>query len=79
MNNIILVDTSYLTFNKFYAIKRWYIYKYPDDENNKDENYDWFKNKIFIDKFKEMYLKTIESLFSTSILKNSIMLFCLDL
>ena len=78
MNNIILVDTSYLTFNKFYAIKRWYMFKYPDDENNKDDDYDWFTNKIFIEKFKDMYLKTVESLFTKEILHNSIIIFCLD-
>lgn len=76
--NIIFVDTAYLTFNKFYAVKRWYSYKYPDDEINNDKNYDWFENNIFINKFKDMYLKSLKRLFDILILDNCKIIFCLD-
>lgn len=59
MNNILLIDLSYFNFYRFFATKQWYSRANPDD--NFDENYDWSINTIFWEKYKKMYLDTLNS------------------
>lgn len=57
---LILVDTSYTSFIVF-ATLRWF--SMHDAESYKtyknDSNYDWSTNKIFMEKYEKMYLKSI--------------------
>lgn len=80
MNNIILVDTSYTNFHRFYATLRWYSLankeEYKDIKNN--IKYDFSKNKIFIEKYEKMYLESIKNLVSKKIYDKSIIIFCQD-
>ncbi len=78
--NIILVDTSYTTFHRFFATIRWFSFANKDEfKLYKDDNtYDWSKNKLFIDKYTKMYLEAIMNLFSKAIFENSILIFCQD-
>ena len=49
MKNIILVDTSYTNFHRFYATLRWYSFANKDEykKNIKDnKDYDFTKDKI---------------------------------
>lgn len=79
-NNIILVDSSYTTFHRFFATLRWFslahmeIYKLHKD----DPSYDWSLEPAFIDKYKKMYLDSIIKLVSQKVFDNSILIFCLD-
>ena len=80
MSNIILVDSSYTSFYRFFATLRWFslahkeIYvKYKDDPS-----FDWSLEPIFIDKYKKMYLESIVRLVSQSVYNDSILIFCLD-
>ena len=51
MTDVILVDSSYTTFYRFFATMRWFslakkeIYK----EHKDDNKYDWSKNEIFFE------------------------------
>ena len=78
--NIILVDSSYTSFYRFFATLRWMsmankeIYK----EYKDDCNYDWSQNKIFFEKYKKMYLESIKSLVKNKVFNNSKIIFCLD-
>ena len=80
--NIILIDTSYAIFYRYYATIKWFSFgnkeEYANYKNN--ENYDWFENKIFVEKYEKMFLESIIKLVKKKIFNsnNSKILFCLD-
>lgn len=81
MKNIILVDTSYTNFHRFYATLRWYSFAYKEEykeniKNNKD--YDFTKDKIFIEKYEKMYIESLKKLVGNKVFKNSIIIYCQD-
>jgi len=80
MSNIILVDTSYTTFHRFFATLRWFSFVNKEEfKLYKDDNtYDWSKNKIFIEKYTKMYLESIINLLSKNVYNNSVLIFCQD-
>lgn len=80
MNNIILVDTSYTNFHRFYATLRWYSLANKDEYKEIKDNieYDFSKNKIFIEKYEKMYLESIKNLVSKKVYNNSTIIFCQD-
>lgn len=54
MNSYLLIDTSYMVFYRYYAIRSWYKRAYPDSPDL-DEN-------IIKQKFQERFIKGIEEL-----------------
>ena len=79
MNNLILVDSSYTSFYRFFATLRWYSLSNPDDYKlNNNPEYNWLNNKIFIEKYEKMYLDSIIKLVGKKIFKNSDLIFCMD-
>lgn len=81
MSNIILVDTSYTNFHRFYATLRWYSFANKDEykekiKNNKD--YDFTKDKIFMEKYEKMYLESLKKLLGNKVFKNSTIIYCED-
>lgn len=78
--NIILVDTSYTTFHRFFASIRWFSFAkkkiYTIYKNN--PTYDWSQNIDFMNNYKKMYLKGIIDLIGETIFKKSIVIFCMD-
>lgn len=80
MNNVILIDTSYTLFHRYFAILRWLslaeseIYK----DHINDVNYNWLENDIFAKKYEKMYLEGIIKLIGKKIFKNSTVIFCMD-
>ena len=78
--NIILVDTSYTTFHRFFATMRWFslanmeIFK----EHKDDNTYDWSQEPVFIEKYTKMYLESIINLVGKNVYLNSIVIFCQD-
>ncbi len=77
---LILVDTSYTSFYRFFATIRWYSFAYPDEfkEYKSDPKYDWKTNKIFIEKYEKMYLDSIIKLIKKKVWDKSQILFCMD-
>lgn len=77
---IILVDTSYTSFYRFFATLRWYSFSNVDEfaKIKLDKNYDWTQNKIFMEKYEKMYLESIIKLVKKKIFNNSIVIFCMD-
>lgn len=77
---IILVDTSYTSFYRFFATIRWFGFAYPDEfkELKADPKYDWKTNKIFIAKYEKMYLDSIIKLVKKKVWDKSDVLFCMD-
>ena len=80
MDNIILVDSSYTSFYRFFATLRWFSFANKEEykEHKGDASYDWSKNEIFIEKYKKMYLESIIKLVGRRVYKKSKVLFCLD-
>jgi 5'-3' exonuclease len=77
---IILVDTSYTSFYRFFATLRWYSFAYPEEYKKlkTDNLYDWKTNKIFIEKYEKMYLDSIIKLVKKKVFNNSNIIFCMD-
>ena len=80
MSNIILVDSSYTSFYRFFATLRWFslsnmeIYKKYKD----DPTFDWSLEPIFLEKYKKMYLDSIKTLVGSTVYQDSTIVFCLD-
>ena len=77
---LILVDTSYTSFYRFFATIRWFSFAFPEEfkELKSDNKYDWSKNEIFIKKYEKMYLESIIKLVKKKIFDNSNIIFCMD-
>ncbi len=77
---IILVDTSYTSFYRFFATLKWFGFAYPEEfkELKGNPNYDWKTNEIFIEKYEKMYLDSIIKLVKKKVWDNSYVLFCMD-
>ena len=57
-NNIILVDTSYTTFHRFFATLRWLSLAHNDiyKEYINNVEYNWIENNIFREKYGHMVI-----------------------
>lgn len=79
-NLLVLVDTSYTSFYRFFATVRWYSFafkeEYQEAKNNPD--YDWLSNKVFIEKYEKMYMDSIIKLIGKKNVKTSKIIFCMD-
>ena len=80
MTNVILVDTSYTAFYRFFATMKWYRMAFKDEMKliNTVDNYDWFTNKEFMAKYEKMFLSSIEKIVKKKVFKKSIIIFCRD-
>lgn len=77
--SLILIDTSYTSFYRFFATIRWYSLSNPEEFKLKNNNeFDWSTDKIFIEKYEKMYLNSIILLLGTIIFDDSRIIFCLD-
>lgn len=79
-NNVILIDSSYTSFYRFFATKTWYSMANKEEfkEIEDFKNYDWLNNKVFIEKYEKMYLESIKKLVSAKVFNNSMIVFARD-
>ena len=54
----LIVDTSYFNFYRFYATAQWYKCAHPDEII--EDGYNWVENIEFWEKFKKMFIQTLE-------------------
>ncbi len=80
INNVILVDTSYTTFHRFFATIRWFSFANKDvfKEHKDDNTYDWSQEPLFIEKYTKMYLESIINLITKRVFNDSTVIFCQD-
>jgi 5'-3' exonuclease len=80
MKNLILVDTSYTLFHRYFATLRWLSLAHSETykEHINNAEYNWQENEIFIEKYEKLYLFSIEKLIGKKIFKDSIIIFCMD-
>jgi 5'-3' exonuclease len=78
--NIILVDTSYTTFHRFFSTLRWFSFAKKELYNmhKDDSKYDWSLEPQFKETYTRMYLKGIIDLVGKNIFNDSILIFCQD-
>lgn len=77
--SLILVDTSYTSFYRFFATIKWYSLNNPDEFKLKNNNtYDWSTDSVFIEKYEKMYLNSIIKLVGSIIFDDSEIIFCMD-
>ena len=74
---IILVDTSYTSFYRFFAAIRWYSFAFAEEFKDLKTNnkYDWSKNQVFMEKYEKMYLDSIIKLVKKKVFENSNIIF----
>ena len=87
-NNIILVDSSYTSFYRFFATRTWYSMAHKEDfkelqkvvkDLGKDfANYNWIENEVFMEKYEKMYLESIKTLVTPKVFNDSIIIFARD-
>jgi 5'-3' exonuclease len=80
MDNLILVDTSYTSFYRFFATLRWLTMSKPEiyNEHIKNPKYNWLNDEIFLDKYEKMYLESIIKLVGKRVFNKSKIIFCMD-
>jgi 5'-3' exonuclease len=80
MNNIILIDTSYVCYYRFFATLNWYKFSNKElyDKIEEKEKHDWSNDELFMATYRRMFFKSIEKLFGKKLLKESKLIFCCD-
>ena len=75
---LLLVDTSFNSFFRFFATKRWYSLAFKEDyaKISDFENYDWVNNKDFMEKYEKMYLSFLKKIIDKK--KNYVIIFVQD-
>ena len=49
----LLVDSSYVSFHRFFSTLIWYTNVYPNNEI--DDEYDWSTNEVFMKHFEDIF------------------------
>ena len=57
---ILLIDTSYLTFYRFYATTFWF--KHSKQKKIVPPNYNWIEDDVFMEKFTKLYLNSVDKI-----------------
>lgn len=57
--NILLVDFSYLTFSRFFAMRTWYSMAHKDNYTTLPKDHDWCKNPVFMEKYTQTYMAKV--------------------
>lgn len=80
VDNIILIDTSYTSFHRFYATLKWISMVDPElyKQNFNNSEYNWLDNLQFFEKYKKMYLTKIQRVLGKKVFNKSLIIFCMD-
>lgn len=80
IDNVVLIDTSYTSFHRFFATLKWISMVDPELYKNNFNNpeYNWIENKEFMDKYEKMYLTKIEKAVGKKVFNKSLIIFCMD-
>ncbi len=55
---LMLLDAGYVSIYRFFAVQKWYRMTFRDPAVS-DKNYDWSQNKVFVNKYEELFFKRI--------------------
>ena len=80
MRPVILVDTSYWLYYRYFALRTWYKKAFPDTtrDANFDMEHNWLEDTIFMNKFRKLFIDNIKTLVRKykSVMTNVV--FCID-
>lgn len=74
--NILLVDTSYMIFHKFFALRNWYTRAHPDKKIPDD--YDWLADEVFMTKYKKLFFESLVEMCKKKTVNISNTVFAID-
>ena len=78
---ILLIDTSYWLYYRFFALRNWYSRAYPENvRNNPNFNieHNWLEDEVFIIKYKKLFIENIKKLCKKFNTKLTNVVFCID-
>jgi len=81
ITKIILIDTSYTLFHRYFATLCWLKMAHTDlyKEHINDKDYDWIENDIFKEKYEKIYFEGITKLLGKKVIdENTAFIFCMD-
>lgn len=77
---VILVDTSYWLYYRYFALRAWYKKAFPDPSrsSNFDMEHNWLEDAVFMTKFRKLFIDNIKTLVRKykSVMTNVV--FCID-
>jgi len=77
---VILVDTSYWLYYRYFALRTWYKKAFPDPNrsSNFDMEHNWLEDAVFMNKFCKLFIDNIKTLVRKykSVMTNVV--FCID-
>lgn len=77
---VILVDTSYWLYYRYFALRSWYKKAFPDPNrgSNFDMEHNWLEDAVFMNKFCKLFIDNIKTLVRKykSVMTNVV--FCID-
>ena len=78
--NLLLIDTSYTSFYRYFATLRWISHAHNDlyKEHINNVEYNWIENNIFCEKYEKLYIEGIIKLVGKKIYKDCNIIFCMD-
>lgn len=77
---VLLVDTSYWLYYRFFSLRTWYSKIYPETQliENFNAEHNWLSDEIFMKKFKKLFIDNIKKLCKRFKTELSNVIFCLD-
>jgi 5'-3' exonuclease len=77
---VILVDTSYWLYYRFFALRKWYNTAYPDVcvGSNFNMEHNWFEDVVFMTKFRKLFIENLVVLCRKIQTDISNVVFCID-
>ena len=78
---VLLVDTSFWLYYRFFALRNWYKRAYPDivaNNPNFNMEHNWFEDEIFMSKYQKLFIDNIQTICKKykTVLLNAV--FCID-
>ena len=64
---VILIDTSYWLYYRFFSLRNWYARAYPEkyaneNKNTFNTNHNWLEDEVFMNKYKKLFIENIKKL-----------------
>jgi 5'-3' exonuclease len=77
---VILVDTSYWLYYRFFALRNWYTKAFPDIANipNFNMEHNWLEDVVFMNKYKKLFIENLRTLCRSYKTVVTNIVFCLD-
>lgn len=77
---VILVDTSYWLYYRYFALRTWYKKAFPDPSrsSNFDMEHNWLEDVIFMNKYRKLFIDNIKTLVRKYKSMMTNVVFCID-